>query len=973
MTTSISQDVQNVPLDIELNYRRYLVKILTVLALPILAGFMVFDIFVQRYFVALILFLMILVILFLYYLVQKPTHKSKEDLYYQYFFAFFFILFGFYLAYSIGIEGKLSRIPWAYLFPVVVFFALGEMKALLWVTILYSALLFLGMQFTPKEHIVIDEMKLRFYISFSFVILFSYLFERLKRKYQRDLISNQTILKESENRYREAYENLKNEMKDRKRAEEALRESENRYRLVVEDMPAMICRFKPDGTLTFVNSAYCEYFHMNKEKLIGQNFFQFIPTEDRKKVKNNFKSLIPEKSMITYEHQVIAPGGNIVWQEWTDRALFDDAGNLTEYQSIGQDITERKMAEEELIRSEARLKEAQKIAHVGDWVYNMETEKVSWSEEMRRITGIGSSVKASLKTLLNLVHPDDRKIIELSIKEAREEDKPYDVEYRLIRTDGAERIIHSRAGVVRSEDDRPLRMVGATQDITEQRRIEADLKEAYDIIKKSPAVVFLWKNQEGWPVELVTDNVKELFGYTAEELISGVVPYSETVHPDDLDRVAGEVSNYSAERGRQRFTHNPYRIVCKNGKVKWVDDRTYIRRDEEGNITHYQGIVIDVTNSKKAEEALKKSEEKFRDLAEQSPNMIFINKGGKVVYANKRCEEMMRYTRDKFYAPDFDFFALIAPESKEIIKKNFMRHMNGEEIEPYEYTLINKAGEKINSIITSKLIEYEAEPAILGIVTDITDRKKMEEEREALIAELEAKNEELERFTYTVSHDLKSPLITIKGFLGLLENDAAKGNTERFKSDITRIANAADNMQNMLSDLLELSRIGRVVNPPEKLLFTELLNEVLESMSSTIEKRKVQIQISPNLPAIMGDRLRVKELLQNLIENSVKYLGEQPEPHIEIDSRQEDTETIYYIKDNGMGIDHRDQEKVFGLFEKLDPRVEGTGIGLALAKRIIELHGGRIWVESEGLSKGSTFCFTIPGDSKTLSQQGGGL
>jgi PAS domain S-box-containing protein len=966
MALSILQDASKVSTDIELNYRRYLVKVIMVLSLPILVGFTVYDIFIQRYVPAVILFLMFSVILFLNYLVRKPILKSREDIFYRYFFTFFFILLGIYLAYTIGYEAKLSRIPWAYLFPVVVFFALGEKKALLWVMLLCTAMVFLGMQFSSKEHIVVHELKLRFYLSFSFIVLFSYLFERLRRKYQWELIDNQKILKESENRYREAYENLKNEMKERKKAEEALREGEKRYRAVVEDMPAMICRFLPDGTLTFVNSAYCEYFATTKDSIVGQNFFQFIPEEEREKVRNTFLSLNRDKSMITYEHQVIGPDGKIVWQEWTDRALFGEQGNTTEYQSIGQDVTERKLAEEELIRSEARLKEAQRIAQVGDWNWNVDAGKASWSEELRRILGVGPDAKAGPETLLSLVHPNDRMVVKERIQNAIEGRKPYDLEYCIVRQDGSKRIIYSRARVSRSEDGRPLQMVGIAQDITEQRRVEAELKEAYDIINKSPAVVFLWKNQEGWPVELVTDNVEVLFDYTAEEFISGMVPYSETVHPDDLDRVAGEVASYSAEKGRERFSHIPYRIVCKDGEVKWVDDRTYIRRDEHGNITHYQGIVLDVTASKEAEKALKESEEKFRNLAERSPNMIFINKKGKVVYANRRCEDIMGYTRDQLYSPDFDFFTLIAPESKDNVRKNYERHLAGEEIEPYEYTLINKAGKRIDAIISTKLIDYGGDTALLGIVTDITERKQMEQEREGFIAELEAKNAELERFTYTVSHDLKSPLITIKGFIGLLESDLAKGDTEKLKTDLERISNATDQMKTLMDELLELSRIGRLVNPPESIALQQLVRETLESLAGIINDKEVTVDIPADLPVISGDRMRLLEVYQNVIENAVKFMGDQPKPSIEIGARQDNGETVLYIKDNGIGIDPRYQDKIFSLFEKLDTKMEGTGVGLALAQRIIELHGGRIWVESEGLGKGSTFCFTLPRESQTL-------
>ncbi len=151
----------------------------------------------------------------------------------------------------------------------------------------------------------------------------------------------------------------------RKQAEEELRENEERYRTVVEDMPAMICRFRRDGTLTFVNSAYCNCFNKKKEELIGQNFFQFIFKEDQNKVKNHLMSLDQKRPTITYEHQVIAPGEEIRWQQWTDRALFDDQNHLVEYQSIGRDITEEKLAHQEKTKLEAQLQQAHKLQAIG--------------------------------------------------------------------------------------------------------------------------------------------------------------------------------------------------------------------------------------------------------------------------------------------------------------------------------------------------------------------------------------------------------------------------------------------------------------------------------------------------------------------------------------------------------------------------------------------------------------------------------
>lgn len=235
-----------------------------------------------------------------------------------------------------------------------------------------------------------------------------------------------------------------------------------------------------------------------------------------------------------------------------------------------------------------------------------------------------------------------------------------------------------------------------------------------------------------------------------------------------------------------------------------------------------------------------------------------------------------------------------------------------------------------------------------------------EEEINELNQQLQAQVAELERFTYTVSHDLRSPLVTIKGFIGMLDRDIKNNHPDKIQDDLKRISGAAEKMDELLSELLELSRIGRIANPSEEIDSVRLIQDAIESMDARIRSRNVKINIGSNIPAFYGDRIRLREVFENLIDNAIKYLGASNDPIIEIGVRNQSDETIFYVKDNGIGIEEQYHEKIFGLFEKLDPSNEGTGIGLALVKRIIETHGGRVWVESEGLGKGSAFCFTLP-------------
>ena len=249
--------------------------------------------------------------------------------------------------------------------------------------------------------------------------------------------------------------------------------------------------------------------------------------------------------------------------------------------------------------------------------------------------------------------------------------------------------------------------------------------------------------------------------------------------------------------------------------------------------------------------------------------------------------------------------------------------------------------------------------------TEIAERELVEAELEKLVAQLESQNAELERFAYTVSHDLRSPLITITGYVGMLCQDLTEGNSDAATDDLAGISNAASQMDRLLRDLLELSRIGRFVNPAEDVPLEELAREAFELVKGQARQSGTRIEISPDLPAVFCDRLRLLEVLQNLIDNALKYMGDEPQPRIDIGVRRDVNETVYYVRDNGIGIAPCYHERVFGLFDQLDQKATGSGIGLALVKRIVELHGGRIWIESEGEGHGSTFCFTLASRSSS--------
>ena len=248
----------------------------------------------------------------------------------------------------------------------------------------------------------------------------------------------------------------------------------------------------------------------------------------------------------------------------------------------------------------------------------------------------------------------------------------------------------------------------------------------------------------------------------------------------------------------------------------------------------------------------------------------------------------------------------------------------------------------------------------LRLSDEITERRHAEENLAEKNEELAQSNAELERFSYTVSHDLKAPLVTIKGFLGILGQDLEAGNKERMRDDMARIASAADTMSNLLDELLELSRVGRIVNTPESVPLAEVVRQAVALVAGAIEERGVVVDIDPLMPVVWGDRTRLLEVFQNLVDNAVKFMGSQTEPRIVISASAGDG-VLCTVQDNGIGVAPEYHEKIFGLFNQLSPNGQGSGIGLALVRRIIEVHGGQIRIESSGVAgEGSRFVITLP-------------
>ena len=506
--------------------------------------------------------------------------------------------------------------------------------------------------------------------------------------------------------------------------------------------------------------------------------------------------------------------------------------------------------------------------------------------------------------------------------------------------------------------------------VTKQKQADLQLqKTAHDLRERLKEIDCLYG----------ISNIVETTGVPLEDMLQGIVDLipSGWQYPEITcaritmnDRIF-KTKNFSQTIWKQSSDIIVYGDRIGTLEVCYLEEKPKINEgpfvQEERNLINAIAMRLGkVAERQRAEEALRESEEKFRNLAEQSPNMIFINKKGKVVYANKKCQEIMGYTREEFYSPDFDFFRLIAPESQDLIKASFNKHIKGKEVHPYEYTLITKGGEKIEAILTSKLIRYEGENAILGTVTDITERKQAEKEIEKLneglklqAQELAAANKELEAFSYSVSHDLRAPLRTIDGFSRALLEDYSNKLDESGKDYLRRVRAGTQQMRQLIDNLLNLSLAIRAQITREEINLSKLVQKIATDLEKSQPERKVQFAIQENVFA-RGDPQLLQNVLENLLNNSWKFTEKHLQARIEFGATQKVEQTAYFVRDDGAGFDMTYVNKLFIPFQRLHSADEfsGDGIGLAIAKRIINRHGGRIWAEGE-VEKGATFYFTL--------------
>ena len=758
-----------------------------------------------------------------------------------------------------------------------------------------------------------------------------------------------------------------NDITDRRRAEVALKESEAKFRLLFERSADAMFLLEGEKFIDCNKAAMDMMKCSEKEELLNLHPSQTAPERQPdgrlsfEKADEMMRNAF-EKGTHRFEWVRRRKNGEefpvdatLTAITWGDRRILH---------LILKDITERKRAEEALRESEEKYRTLVERANAGITIIQDGTVRYAnpaltrlWGESVEEIVG---------RPFTDFIYPDKiPEVVERYRRRMANESVTPTYETILKRKDGTKVFVELNAGLITFQGT-PADLV-IVQDITYRKLAEKALQESEErfrrLAENAPDVVFRIETLPEPNLSYISPAVTRYLDYTPDDFYADPELGSKLVHPDDLPQfnslIKGEMPS---------DTFFTMRWLSKNGTYIWAEHLSMPVYDDFGNLVAVESIARDITGRKKVEDGLKNSEqEKVAILSGLKNGAVeYLDPRMRIIWVNEAVQKSLglsvKEMQGKYCFELIEGLKEPCPGCTAVIACKSGEPQEGELVTPDGKTWISCS----NPLKDSR----KQVTGVVHVAINITGRKQAEEalrkahdELEMRVkertAELARKNTEMEQFIYTVSHDLRSPLITVSGFLGFLKQDAERGDMDRMRADFRITNEAVTKMDQLLLETLELSRIGRVVNPPEDVPFGEIVEDALRQTSEKIKSKGFKVYAAQNLPAVHVDRLRVTGVLVDLIENSIKYMNLEVNPEIEIGQRTDGIDRIFFVRDNGIGIDPSQHDKVFELFYKVDKKSEGAGAGLAIVKRIIEVHDGRIWIESE-LGKGCTVCFTLP-------------
>lgn len=798
---------------------------------------------------------------------------------------------------------------------------------------------------------------------------------------------------------------------ERKKAEKAIKESEERFRSLVQNTSDIITILEADGTVRYISPAVERVTGYKPDEQIGINAFGSVHPDDRDRALSIFAEVLEKRGLHPpLEFRVPHKDGSWRYVEHIVNNLLGEPA-VRGVVVISRDVTERKDAEDELrrlnesleqrvaVRTErlqaalTKLEESERGLRESEQLYRTVVEQAAENifladTETRQFLEANAAFYRSLgyteqellrKTLYDIV-AHDKESVDDNIRQILEKGHHVIGERRYRRKDSSLVDVEVSASLISYRGREAMCIVA--HDISERKRTERALIESErrfrQLFENSVDALFV-HDEQGHFVDCNAEACRAL-GYSREELLKLSVAHVAThlISEEVRQEKKGETLWERAMRGEPGrivgFDENELR--CKDGSTFPVE--VGVGAIEYGGRRMIFASARDISARKRAEDALRESETKYRTLVEQIPMVTYIKEldvgepEWNMIYVSPQVQELLGYSPEEYTSKPKIWEDLLHPDDRERVLAEDVRTEKTGEPFKVQYRIFTRNG-KVAWIRDEAILVRDGEGSPLfwqGVMYDITDQKRAEEEVRGLneeleqrvrqrTAQLEAFNSELEAFSYSISHDLRAPLRAIDGFSQILLEDYEDKLDAEGKSYLRRVSAASRRMGQLIDDLLDLSRMTRGQMRRERVNLSALAQAIVEEFRNTQPEHEVEVIVQEGLVA-NGDGSLLRAVLENLLGNAWKFTKNQPHPKIEFGLLENEDTPTYYVRDNGVGFDMAYADKLFGAFQRLHSlsEYEGTGIGLATVQRIIYRHGGRVWAKGE-VAKGATFHFTL--------------